>query len=509
MVSPDPSIIAAGLPQPPRASDTSSRKRTADEDNNSESTTTKKAALDARGPWKMRRSGTLASFHGSMRPSTFSQCASLSRSVSGEHEPLSQPTPTKFDIPAVQSAFIRGEVLSSASSSVSPLSSAPTSFTSFQLSNEVRHSLNHATTGRPDGTSPLPSQVSRPAAPRAPQPPSRFIPQFGPAHRSPPDSACDDQRSQNSHADSEDQPLAYAKSDSPSFGHRLRKAQEQSEAWNYIVDKLEFVTCTCKGDRERQALLKILGLPRKNDLDDKPMRETDRHQRRYNVIMGAILHVVGVVGHCDACSLHSRKNWEHREKTCIGLPPEASGPGYQELVDFVAGRCSNCIRSNYRPASCHFTAGDGGPVDFPQAEGFGIPHAAANHTSTSGSTPPQNRATSQRSKIPTRHNPPHPPPLVPTPQAEGPVAEKENDAEAIIRDAILVGFRASTQLQPQEQRGFHDWLMALLSFSSSSPGLEDQALAALARLRQLDPGVQVDIRRRILQMLPGAMGRSA
>jgi hypothetical protein len=221
--------------------------------------------------------------------------------------------------------------------------------------------------------------------------------------------------------------------------------------------------------------------------------------------MGSILQVVGVKGQCDACSSHSRKNWEHRKKTCIGLPPEATGPRYRELVDFVAGRCSNCVRCNSPASSCNFAAGDA-HVDSEREE---IAVAAAPHAPGDASS--QNRARSQVSKGPAPQCPSQPPALGSNPQTKAPNAPAGNgangDAEAIIRDVILAGFRASTQLQPQEQRGFHDWLTALFSFSSSSPDLEDQALAALARLRRLDPDVQADIRRRILQMLPGAMGR--
>lgn len=493
----------------PQASfDTASRKRSADGDHTTaESTAAKKAAVNARGPPTMRRSGVSVGFHGSMRPSVaaghslpFFQRVSLSQPVSGPG-PLSQPTPANFDILAVQSSISRDQNLSPANPSAPPLLSATTSFAPSQPATEVRHSLSHATSGASDGTSRLPLNMYRPVAPSVPQAPSRFVPQFGPAHRRPPQS--DDEQSKNS--DSDDQPLACAKSQSQTIGDRLHKAQETSEVWKYVVDQLEFSNFTCKSDRERQAMLQILLLPKQNQLDDDPMRESDRHQRRYYVIMGSILQVVGVVGRCDACRPHKRKNWEHRKGTCISLPPEATGPRYQELVDFVAGRCSNCIRSNYRPASCHFAAGDG-PVDA-QA-----PNAAVNHSPDSAT--PQNREHSQDSHGPIRQIPSQRQALTSNPQARAPpIGYEENytsgDAEAIIRDTISVGFRASTQLQPQEQRGFHNWLTALLSFSSSSPGLEDQAIAALVRLRQLEPGVQADIRRRILQMLPGAMGRPA
>lgn len=496
MVSPDHSGVAAGTPQPP--SDSVSRKRSADGGNTVESTAAKKAAMNARGAPTMRRSGTPAGFHGSMRPSlaagnssSFSQRGSLFQPVSGPR-PLSQPTPTNFDIPAVQSSFSRGQILSPASSSVSPLLNATTSSANFQPSTEARQSLSHATNEASDSTSRLPLKVSNPVANRASQPPLRFTPQFGPAHRRPPPQSDGEQSQDSDSDDSDEQPLAYAKTQTLTFEDRLRRSQESSEVWNYIVDKLEFVNFTCKSDREREAMLEILRLPKQNELDDKPMRELDRHQRRYIVIMGSILQVVGVAGHCDACSPHYRKNWEHRKETCIGLPPEATGPEYQELIEIVAGRCSNCIRSSYRSASCNFATGDA------PAQAKGTLNAAANHTP--GNATPQHRVHPQRQVFTSNA------------QVRAPIGLENytsGDAEAIILDTISVGLRASTQLQPQEQRGFHDWLTALLSFSSSSPGLEDQAFAALARLRQLEPGVQADIRRRILQMLPGAMGRPA
>lgn len=333
------------------------------------------------------------------------------------------------------------------------------------------------------------------------------------------------------------------------FDERLAQAQEQSEVWNYIKDKLENVNFTFKSEREQEALLEILQLPKHNDLDDKPMRATDKHQRRYNVIMGSILQVVGVKGYCNACGSPGRKNCEHRRKTCIGLPPTATGPKYKDLVNFVAGRCSNCIRSTYLSSSCHFAAG-AAPAD---AEGEEVPSATAKRHDDPGhaidkkfsnitavmrtllvrprpklllsrnSASPPARAIAARQ--PTQENPSQtpanvttdkkdrPPSAGPEPQpAPAPAAPEGNasdDAEAIIRDAITVGFRASTQLRPEEQQGFHGWVTALFSFSSSSPDLEGQALAALARLRQLPPDAQADIRRRVLQMLPGAMGMPA
>lgn len=155
-----------------------------------------------------------------------------------------------------------------------------------------------------------------------------------------------------------------------------------------------------------------------------------------------------------------------------------------------------------------FAAGDEAPVGAQVEE---IPHAVIDHAP--GDSSSQNRANFQDSEEPIPPCPSQPPALGSNSQARAPNAPEENGAsghaEAIVRDAILVGFRASMQLQPQEQRGFHNWPTALLSFSSSSPDLEDQALAALARLLQLDPAVQTDIQRRILQMLPGAMGQPA
>ncbi|KAK7697451.1 hypothetical protein SLS64_013532 [Diaporthe eres] len=338
----------------------------------------------------------------------------------------------------------------------------------------------------------------------------------------------DDDSEANSH------PVIHIPQQPPTFDDRPTQAQEQSEAWNYIKDKLEFANFTCKSEREEGALLEILRLPKQNNLDDKPMWATDRHKRRYCVIMGSILQVVGVKGCCDSCKPHCRIHWQHRQKTCIGLPPSATGPQYQNLINFVAGRCSNCIRSTYLPSSCLFAAGEppddseeeeeevhgaadgsnGGPGDAENATGNSV--VAADPVPAPGDAFSQGRAPSQGDRQPTQERPPQtpapgekedrPPSAGPKPQTQAPTAP---DAETIIRDAIVVGFRASTQLRPEEQLGFHDWMTALFSFSSSSPDLEAQALEALMRLRQLFPDAQADIRRRILQMLPGAMGRPA
>ncbi|KAK7713205.1 hypothetical protein SLS63_012108 [Diaporthe eres] len=297
----------------------------------------------------------------------------------------------------------------------------------------------------------------------------------------------DDDSEANSH------PVIHIPQQPPTFDDRPTQAQEQSEAWNYIKDKLEFANFTCKSEREEGALLEILRLPKQNNLDDKPM-----------------------------------------QKTCIGLPPSATGPQYQNLINFVAGRCSNCIRSTYLPSSCLFAAGEppddseeeeeevhgaadgsnGGPGDAENATGNSV--VAADPVPAPGDAFSQGRAPSQGDRQPTQERPPQtpapgekedrPPSAGPKPQTQAPTAP---DAETIIRDAIVVGFRASTQLRPEEQLGFHDWMTALFSFSSSSPDLEAQALEALMRLRQLFPDAQADIRRRILQMLPGAMGRPA
>lgn len=349
----------------------------------------------------------------------------------------------------------------------------------------------------------------------------------------PPD--CDDEGGNIS--DGKTQTVVTIPDHPQTFQERLTQAQEQSQVWHYIKDKLEYANFTCKTEREQVALLEILQLPKQNDLDDDPMRAMDKHQRRYNVIIGSILQVVGVKGYCDACRHHARKNSEHRRKTCIGLPPTATGPKYKDLVSFVAGRCSNCIRSTYLSSSCHFAAGEA-PAD---VEGEEILGATANHhrdpghagdegvsyvdsDSTRGNVASQNRERAQGTRQPTQGHRSRarangtkkkvrPPSAAPKPlEAHKPRASEEgasNNAEFVIRDAIIVGFRASTQLRPEEQQGFHEWVTALFSFSSSSPDLGGQALAALARLRQLPAGAQADIRGRVLQMLPGAMGRPA
>lgn len=79
------------------------------------------------------------------------------------------------------------------------------------------------------------------------------------------------------------------------------------------------------------------------------------------------------------------------------------------------------------------------------------------------------------------------------------------NTEAIVRNFIVVGYRASARLHPREQQDFHEWMTAPFSFLSSPPEREQQALAALAHLCQLPSKNQADIRHWILQILPGAM----
>ncbi|KAG6356045.1 hypothetical protein INS49_015430 [Diaporthe citri] len=468
----------------------------------------------------MRRSGAPASFHGLMRPNIPPAQSTLIPRHVPRPGPLSLPTPASFNFAPTQSSTIKSQVLSPASSSNSSFSSAPSSIDSFQLPAEVRQSLNRSAPATSD---------SRPSPPKAADPavgPQKFIPRFGPAHRLPPES--DHEEGDMSEANTE--AVIHIAHQPQTFDDRLAQAQEQSQVWGYIKDKLEFANFTCKSEREEGAFLEILRLPKQNELDDEPMRGTDRHKRRYCVIIGSILQVVGVKGHCDACKPHCRIYWQHRQKTCIGLPPSATGPQYRNLIDFVAGRCSNCIRSTYLPPSCHFAAGEA-PADAEEEEedhGVTADHhsspgdAEDAEVSVAGADPApgdafsQNRAPAQGDREPTQDRPSQtpapgeekdrPPSAGSKPQAQ---ASRAPDAETIIRDAIVVGFRASTQLRAEEQESFHDWMAALFSLSSSSPDLEGQALEALMRLRQLSPGAQVDIRRRILQMLPGAMGRPA
>lgn len=504
MVSPNSSTVATGSQQP--SPDITSRKRTADEHVTGESIAVKKAAISARGQLTMRRSGSLVSFHGPMRPSVaagqsspFPQATSISRPEPGAGAgPLSVLTPAKFDIPAGQSSTARSQVLSPVSSSTSSFSSAPSSVANFQLSTEVRQSLSRSAPEASESNFRLPSVSSSSGAP------PKVIPQFGPAHRMPPES--DDEEIQDSDADA--QTIEHISDQPGTFEYRLLEAQKQSQVWNYIKDKLAVNVFTCKNNREREAILQILQLPKQNDLDDKPMRERDRKQRRYNVIIGSILQVVGTKGHCDACGPNCLKYWVHRKNTCIGLPPEATGPKYQELVRFVASRCSNCIRWGYKEESCHFAMGDALPDRRVEDE-----VSDSSSDPLHGDTPPQNHARAQDATDPTHQHASQTPALGSKPQARAGMVQEENgasgQAEGIIRDVIVIGFRASTQLQQAEQRDFHSWLATLFSSSCSSPGLEDQALAALMRLRQLNPDAQADIRRRILQMLPGAMGRPA
>lgn len=452
----------------------------------------------------MRRSGTPASFHGLARPSIpAGQSALVPRHVP-RPGPLSLPTPASFTSAPAKSSEIESQVISPASSSTSSFSSAPSSIESFQLSAEVRQSLS-----RPAHE----ASLSKPNQSKVPDPavaPPRLIPQFGPAHRLPPESEDEDVSipAASGHT------IAHVPKKPQSFELRLAQAQEQSQAWQYIKDKLDSSIITCRSEREQEALLEILQLPKQNILDDKPMREADKHKRRYCVIIGSILQVVGVKGHCDACGPHSRVRWAHRQKTCTGLPPEAAGPRYRNLVALVAGRCSNCIRSAYNTSVCHFSVSDA-PVDAGQDKK--TPGSAA--APILGDASSQGRVHVPGVRKPTqrhRSRAPAPGAKLDQPPSAGPgfraqaSAAPEESAEAIIRDAILVGFRASTQLQAQEQLEFHGWMTALFSSSApSSPDLEGQAIEALMRLRRLPAGAQADIRRRILQMLPGAMGRPA
>lgn len=502
MVSLDPSPAAAGTPRPP--THTAPRKREADDDAAGESKAAKKTAISGRGQLTMRRSGTPASFHGLARPSIpAGQSALVPRHVP-RPGPLSLPTPASFNFPHAKSSTIGSQAISPTSSSTSSFTSAPSSIESFQLSAEVRQSLS-----RPAHEAPTTkSSEAKGSGPAVVMP--RFIPQFGPAHRLPPESEDEDDKisAANSHA------IVQIPKKPQNFEERLARAQEQSQVWQYIKDKLDSSRVTCRSEREQEALLEILRLPRQNVLDDEPMRKTDKHKRRYCVIMGSILQVVGVKGHCDACGPHSRVHWAHREKTCTGLPPEASGPRYRNLVALVAGRCSNCIRSNYNTWVCHFSAGqapsDAGEDNAPDTASDDKPGDSSSkgrvHVPGVRNPTPKHRS---RTPAPGAKADRPPPPAGPGPRAQTSAAPEES-AEAVIRDAILIGFRASAQLQDQEQREFHGWMTALFSSSApSAPDLEGQAIEALVRLRRLPAGAQADIRRRILQMLPGAMGRPA
>lgn len=422
MVSPDANAATAGTSQP--SSDTASRKRTSDDGAVDDSPGTKRAAIGARGQLTMRRSGAPASFHGLMRPSIPPVQSTLIPRHIPRPGPLSLPTPATFDLPPAQLSTTKNPVLSPASSSASSFSSAPSSIDSFQLSAEVRQSLNRSAAAVSD---------SRPSPPKAADPavaPQKFVPEFGPAHRMPPESDHED----DGVSEANTQAVVHNAHQSQTFNDRLSQAQEQSQVWNYIKDKLEFANFTCKNEHEEEALLEILRLPKKNELDDEPMRGTDRHKRRYCVIIGSILQVVGVKGYCKACKPHCRKYWQHRQKTCIGLPPSATGPQYRNLINFVAGRCSNCIRSTYLPSSCRFAVGEtpadaegeddqcaaadrhGGPGDAGDAE---VSFAAADLSPTTHSQRIQSvlKVTDSQSKaVPLRRRPrvrgriAHPPP---------------------------------------------------------------------------------------------------
>lgn len=328
--------------------------------------------------------------------------------------------------------------------------------------------------------------------------PSKFVPQFRPANRMAPESA--DEVGESSGVN--DQVATQGPSQLSTFENTLALAQEQSAVWQYVKNLLYGTKFNCKSELEQQAYLQILSLPKRNDLDDKIMWEADKHQRRYHVIMGAILQVVGVKGHCSACPV--KVNSEHKQQTCIGLPPSATGPEHEDLQSYVASRCCNCIRSTYAPHTCSFKPGH--PSD-DQVSGAAAAVVKNDCSPSAKIFQPQARASilaAANEALRTHFK---------TSPSASPKPDKENAsleaASKILAEICSIGFDASHQLPRNELPEFLNWMTSMFSFSSSSPDLEKRAIAIFARTRELPPNIQTIVRRRIVDMLPGVMGRPA
>jgi hypothetical protein len=365
----------------------------------------------------MRRSGAPTVFHGAMRPTGVSasrsstpaspQRASLSQPGT---VPLSQLTPVKFDIPAgnMQPPAIGSHPSqvfppASVSSEGSSLPSTLFSAAKFQVCNEVRQAPSGAAPGASAST-------NKPPVPLAPDPGvarQKVTPQFRTARKDAPgpDGEKETKFGSTIHV------ITKPPGQPQNFNDRLPRAQEQSQVWKYIEDKLEVTNFSCKGNRERDVMLEILKLPGRNHLDEVPVRNMDRSNRRYNVIMGSFLQVVGIKRHCGICSCHSQKNWEHKKKTCVGLLPEATSPKHRELIGFVAGRCSKCIRRNRSSSWCHFAAGDEVSRDTMAKKSSRV-RAAVNLTS-----PPGDASTSSSQNREPCHEPKNPGPTPSNPSA--------------------------------------------------------------------------------------------
>ncbi|KAJ0114794.1 hypothetical protein J7T55_004535 [Diaporthe amygdali] len=330
--------------------------------------------------------------------------------------------------------------------------------------------------------------------------PSKFVPQFRPANRMAPEST--DEVGESSGVN--DQVAAQGPSQPSTFKDTLALAQEQSAVWQYVKNLLDGTKFNCKSELEQQAYLQILSLPKRNDLDDKIMWEADKHQRRYHVIMGAILQVVGVEGHCSACPV--KANSEHKQQTCIGLPPTATGPEYEDLQSYVASRCCNCIRSTYAPHTCSFKAGH--PSDDQQISSAAAAVVKNNCSASAEISQPQTRASvilaAANEALRTHFK---------TSPSASPKTGKENAsleaASKILAEICSIGFDASNQLPQNELADFLNWMTSMFSFSPSSPDLEKQAIALRARILELPPNIQTIVRQRVVDMLPGAMGRPA
>lgn len=254
----------------------------------------------------------------------------------------------------------------------------------------------------------------------------------------------------------------------------------------------------------------------KNEL----MRVTDERERYYSIIIDSIFQIVRAKGPCDACKPHSR------EETCVGFPQNATCAQYPKLVEFVASRCklefaihhfavslrtkTMLVFAEEVTGAAHGHLGRPGDVE--------VSDAATLHVL--GVTFSQNRVRTQvpdsqpktvylRLSIVRFLEQASPPSSASSKSQVRAATVPVENTETIVRNLHVVGFHASARLYPQEQQVFHEWMTAPFSFPSSSPKLEQQALAAFKDLCQLPSQIQADIRHWILQTLPGAMGRPA
>lgn len=241
------------------------------------------------------------------------------------------------------------------------------------------------------------------------------------------------------------------------------------------------------------------------------MRVMDERERYYSIIIESIFQIVRAKGPCDACKPHSR------EETCAGFPQNAACAQYQDslisyssLCRFVADEDPSglCRRGNWCSSWPPWPAWRCGSIRCSYTP------CARRHFLTKSSPYQVSRQSAQECPSQTLHR------KVPRTMGSPPSSASSKsqvraatvlveNTEAIVRNLNVVGSHASARLYPQEQQVFHEWMTTPFSFPSSSPKLEQQALAAFKDPCQLPSQIQADIRHWILQTLLGAMGRPA